>query len=154
TPQRLTNPSRPHHRTQTPPTVFREISRKHHGGSENAERSKRREQLTPRSVPPLSDFPLPTPHLAQSLPITPRASCPSRGVAVDFSFARRGLFQGVAAAGGALAAARAGAGPMEHSRAAQHPGWVFGRMTGAEALTEALITEGTSCIYGIPGAQE
>jgi acetolactate synthase-1/2/3 large subunit len=31
---------------------------------------------------------------------------------------------------------------------------VFGRMTGAEALVEALITEGVGCVFGIPGAQE
>jgi acetolactate synthase-1/2/3 large subunit len=73
---------------------------------------------------------------------------------VDFSFSRRGLFQGAAAVGGVLAAARADAGPVGNARAARHPGWVFGRMTGAEALTEALITEGTACVYGIPGAQE
>jgi acetolactate synthase-1/2/3 large subunit len=34
------------------------------------------------------------------------------------------------------------------------PGWVSGRMTGAEALTEALLVEGTECVYGIPGAQQ
>jgi acetolactate synthase I/II/III large subunit len=29
-----------------------------------------------------------------------------------------------------------------------------GRMTGAEALVETLIQEGTACVFGIPGAQE
>ena len=72
---------------------------------------------------------------------------------MDFAFSRRGLFQGVAAAGTALAA-DAVAGPLGHVRANHHPGWVFGRMTGAEALTEALLLEGTGCVYGIPGAQE
>src|SRR5215218_10476520 len=72
---------------------------------------------------------------------------------MDFAFSRRGLFQGVAAAGTALAA-DAAAGPLGHVRANHHPGWVFGRMTGAEALTEALLLEGTGCVYGIPGAQE
>ena len=33
-------------------------------------------------------------------------------------------------------------------------GWVSGRMTGAEALVETLIQEGTACVFGIPGAQE
>jgi len=33
-------------------------------------------------------------------------------------------------------------------------GWVKGHMTGAQALVEALIQEGTDCVYGIPGAQE
>ncbi len=31
---------------------------------------------------------------------------------------------------------------------------VLGSMTGAEALTEALIQEGCDCVFGIPGAQE
>ncbi len=34
------------------------------------------------------------------------------------------------------------------------PGWVCGHMSGAEALTEALIVEGTECVFGIPGAQQ
>src|SRR5438477_738756 len=33
-------------------------------------------------------------------------------------------------------------------------GWVHGRMTGAEALVETLIQEGTDVVFGIPGAQE
>src|SRR5262245_46944909 len=33
-------------------------------------------------------------------------------------------------------------------------GWVRGKMTGAEALVEALKAEGTRCVFGIPGAQE
>lgn len=37
-----------------------------------------------------------------------------------------------------------------------HPddGGIYGKMTGAEALVEALQREGTCCVYGIPGAQE
>src|SRR5436305_2285909 len=31
---------------------------------------------------------------------------------------------------------------------------VHGHMTGAEALVETLIQEGTECVFGIPGAQE
>jgi acetolactate synthase-1/2/3 large subunit len=74
---------------------------------------------------------------------------------MDFAFSRRGLFQGTAAVGGALVAAGAGqGGPVQHIRAAKHPGWVFGKMTGAEALAEALVLEGVGCVYGIPGAQE
>ena len=34
------------------------------------------------------------------------------------------------------------------------PGVVAGHMTGAAALVETLIQEGTLCVYGIPGAQE
>ncbi|HEY3787403.1 MAG TPA: thiamine pyrophosphate-binding protein, partial [Urbifossiella sp.] len=45
-------------------------------------------------------------------------------------------------------------GPLHPLASARHAGWVFGRMTGAQALTEALILEGTGCVYGIPGAQE
>jgi acetolactate synthase-1/2/3 large subunit len=33
-------------------------------------------------------------------------------------------------------------------------GVVSGRMTGARALVETLISEGTGCVFGIPGAQE
>jgi acetolactate synthase-1/2/3 large subunit len=73
---------------------------------------------------------------------------------MDFAFSRRGLFQGTAAVGGALAAGAAHAGPVRHARAERHPGWVFGRMTGAEALAEALALENVGCVYGIPGAQE
>ncbi|HEV3386187.1 MAG TPA: thiamine pyrophosphate-binding protein [Gemmata sp.] len=72
----------------------------------------------------------------------------------SFSFSRRGLLQGVAAVGGALVASSVEAGPVKNIQANLHPGWVFGRMTGAEALVEALITEGVGCVYGIPGAQE
>src|SRR5215470_8352567 len=34
------------------------------------------------------------------------------------------------------------------------PGWVRGHMTGAQALVETLIQEGTECVFGIPGAQQ
>lgn len=33
-------------------------------------------------------------------------------------------------------------------------GWVTGHMSGARAVVETLATEGTMCVYGIPGAQE
>ena len=72
---------------------------------------------------------------------------------MDASFSRRGLFQGAAAVG-TVAAASAAAGPVARVRQNNHPGWVFGRMTGAEALVEALKLEGVGCVYGIPGAQE
>src|SRR5688572_5174693 len=71
---------------------------------------------------------------------------------MDGTFSRRGLLQ-AAAVGGMLAARTAVAGPIQKVRAERHPGWVFGRMTGAEALTEALLLDGTGCVYGIPGAQ-
>ncbi len=34
------------------------------------------------------------------------------------------------------------------------PGWVSGLKTGACALVETLQAEGTTCVFGIPGAQE
>src|SRR5258705_358429 len=34
------------------------------------------------------------------------------------------------------------------------PAGVHGHMTGAAALVETLIQEGTDCVFGIPGAQE
>ena len=73
---------------------------------------------------------------------------------MDFSFSRRGLFQGAIATGGVLAASPMAGGPIKHVQESRHPGWVFGKMTGAEALVQALITEGVACVYGIPGAQE
>jgi acetolactate synthase-1/2/3 large subunit len=33
------------------------------------------------------------------------------------------------------------------------PGWICGTLTGAQALVEALLLEGTDCVFGIPGAQ-
>jgi acetolactate synthase-1/2/3 large subunit len=73
---------------------------------------------------------------------------------MEFSFSRRGLFRGTAAVGGALAVSAVEAGPFSQARQAKHPGWVFGKMTGAQALVEALLLEGVACVYGIPGAQE
>jgi acetolactate synthase-1/2/3 large subunit len=60
----------------------------------------------------------------------------------------------MAAASGSLVGGQAPAGPFGKMRAAHHPGWVFGRLTGAEALAEALLAEQVGCVYGIPGAQE
>jgi acetolactate synthase-1/2/3 large subunit len=73
---------------------------------------------------------------------------------MDVTFSRRGLLQGALATGGAIAASSIAAGPIKQIQEARHPGWVFGHMTGAEALVEALQTEGVPCVYGIPGAQE
>src|SRR5437868_6653896 len=70
---------------------------------------------------------------------------------MDWAFSRRGLFQGAAAVGGAAAA---GVGRAGLVRRHQPAGWVFGRMTGSQALAEALKAEGVGCVYGIPGAQE
>ncbi|HEY8503547.1 MAG TPA: thiamine pyrophosphate-binding protein [Gemmataceae bacterium] len=71
---------------------------------------------------------------------------------MDVSFTRRGWLQGVAAASGAAAAAHPAAAA---ARLARHrPGWVRGHMTGARAVAETLLAEGTDCVFGIPGAQE
>jgi acetolactate synthase-1/2/3 large subunit len=58
----------------------------------------------------------------------------------------------VGATGLAAVSVPATAGPG--ARGGCPPGWICGHMTGAEALTEALIVEGTECVFGIPGAQE
>ena len=70
---------------------------------------------------------------------------------MDWAFSRRGLLQGLAATGAVLAS-DAAARPLGHRP--KPAGWVFGRMTGSEALCEALLAEGVGCVYGIPGAQE
>ncbi|MFO0878579.1 MAG: thiamine pyrophosphate-binding protein [Gemmataceae bacterium] len=54
----------------------------------------------------------------------------------------------VAAAAGVVAL------PTVEAAAAVKQGWVVGKMTGARAIVEALIAEGTTCVFGIPGAQE
>jgi acetolactate synthase-1/2/3 large subunit len=57
---------------------------------------------------------------------------------------------------GGLLTAQAGLAPgafRPRSALPPMPGWIVGHMTGAQALTEALIAEGTDCVFGIPGAQ-
>ena len=72
---------------------------------------------------------------------------------MDWSLTRRGLLQGLAAAGGAALAARtADGGPLDRLR--REPGWVTGKLTGAQAIAESLKAEGVGCVFGIPGAQE
>jgi acetolactate synthase-1/2/3 large subunit len=44
--------------------------------------------------------------------------------------------------------------PAEASLGHAPAGWVQGCLSGARALVEALIAEGTLCVFGIPGAQE
>jgi acetolactate synthase-1/2/3 large subunit len=71
---------------------------------------------------------------------------------VSFDLSRRELLQATAAASlVALAAEPADAG---RRRAQSDDGRIAGSMTGAEALVEALVREGTCCVFGIPGAQE
>jgi acetolactate synthase-1/2/3 large subunit len=45
-------------------------------------------------------------------------------------------------------------GSVGGGQQAAAPGWVMGKMTGAEALVEALLQEGTEVVFGIPGAQD
>lgn len=65
---------------------------------------------------------------------------------------RRTLLKGLVASGVLHAATPAvPAGLVRHRG---DDGSVRGHMTGAEALVEALIKEGTDCVFGIPGVQE
>ena len=74
---------------------------------------------------------------------------------MDIPISRRGLLQGVAAVGGALALSTSGlAKPLDKLRQKHNPGWVVGKLTGAQAVAESLVQEGVACVYGIPGAQE
>jgi acetolactate synthase I/II/III large subunit len=70
---------------------------------------------------------------------------------MHFTFDRRVMLQGMAIASATI--------PLLNSQASarllrQKPGWVEGKLTGAQAVVETLIQEGTDCVYGIPGAQE
>src|SRR6516225_7183892 len=68
---------------------------------------------------------------------------------------RRDLLKTVAA--GSLVPVTAGLSPGSAEAGFLHraaPGTVSGLMTGAKALVETLIQEGTECVFGIPGAQE
>lgn len=70
---------------------------------------------------------------------------------MHLTFDRRSMFQGMAFATAAI--------PFLNSQASARllrtkPGWVDGKMTGAMAVVETLIQEGTECVFGIPGAQE
>jgi acetolactate synthase-1/2/3 large subunit len=67
---------------------------------------------------------------------------------------RRDLLK-VLTAGGLLSVPAGLAQAHFRPRSALPPmhGWIVGHMTGAQALTEALIEEGTDCVFGIPGAQ-
>jgi acetolactate synthase-1/2/3 large subunit len=65
---------------------------------------------------------------------------------------RRTVLKAVAAQ--ALAALPAALPGSAQAKQHPEPGWVSGKMTGAAALVEALLTEGVACVFGIPGAQE
>ncbi len=57
------------------------------------------------------------------------------------------------AAAGAVAALPV-AMPNEADARLTQAGWVVGHMSGARALVDTLLAEGTHCVFGIPGAQE
>jgi acetolactate synthase I/II/III large subunit len=69
------------------------------------------------------------------------------------SITRRDLLK-AATVGGALLTATTSSTGQLRERIQAPRGWVAGQMTGADALVETLIAEGTDCVYGIPGAQE
>jgi acetolactate synthase-1/2/3 large subunit len=67
---------------------------------------------------------------------------------------RRTALKAMAAAGvttGAAVLPGETQGGLLHGR---RSGEITGRLTGAQALVEALLTEGVACVFGIPGAQE
>ncbi len=66
---------------------------------------------------------------------------------------RRDAFK-AAAVVGTLAASAALAPSAARAVGHMADGWVRGHMTGARALVETLLAEGTTCVFGIPGAQE
>ena len=73
---------------------------------------------------------------------------------MTWTFTRRTAFRTAAVLGSAVvaaSAARSPAGPLLHR---PRPGWVFGRLTGARAIADALLANGVGCVFGIPGAQE
>ena len=64
---------------------------------------------------------------------------------------RRDLFK---AAGLASAYFASDTAPIDATERRARRGNVVGHMSGADALVETLIAEGTDCVFGIPGAQE
>ncbi len=74
---------------------------------------------------------------------------------MSLSLSRRALLKGMAAQCLlALPTATAQATERPHLFRRHPAGWVSGTMTGAQALVETLLQEGTECVFGIPGAQE
>lgn len=72
---------------------------------------------------------------------------------MDWPITRRGLFRGAAVAGTSLAF-RESASAGVFARRHRVPGWVTGKLTGAQAVVETLLAECTDVVFGIPGAQE
>src|SRR4051794_38560911 len=61
------------------------------------------------------------------------------------SISRRDLLKAASVGAACLTATT-----VEATQRGQAPGWVTGHMSGADALVETLIAEGTDCVYGIP----
>jgi acetolactate synthase-1/2/3 large subunit len=72
-------------------------------------------------------------------------------MAMTRPISRRDVLRGTAA--GAVAAALELTPAPAEARVTKD-GWVAGPLTGARALVETLLAEGTPCVFGIPGAQE
>ncbi len=69
---------------------------------------------------------------------------------MSYPLSRRDVLKAIVATG-CLAALPEGGAQAGHD--ACPPGWICGNKTGAEALVEALLQEGTCVVFGIPGAQ-
>src|ERR1019366_7432418 len=69
------------------------------------------------------------------------------------TISRRDLLKAASAGAAYLSAAGSSDGQLRE-RIHGPGGWVVGHMSGADALVETLLAEGTDCVYGIPGAQE
>ncbi len=69
---------------------------------------------------------------------------------MHFTFDRRSLLKGIALASALPLLDSPASGRVLH----RHPGWLEGKLTGAQAVVETLSQEGADCVYGIPGAQE
>ncbi|HJT77423.1 MAG TPA: thiamine pyrophosphate-binding protein [Gemmataceae bacterium] len=70
---------------------------------------------------------------------------------MSYPLSRRDVLKAMVATG-CLAALPEGGAQAGHGDACP-PGWVCGKKTGAEALVETLLQEGTCVVFGIPGAQ-
>jgi acetolactate synthase-1/2/3 large subunit len=71
---------------------------------------------------------------------------------MDFPLSRRDLLKTAALA--AVLPLQSQLASAFQAPAPTPQGWIIGKLTGAQALVEALIQEGTDCVFGIPGAQE
>src|SRR5207245_1492688 len=83
------------------------------------------------------------------LRVPPGASAPVRRnkrSSMKNSLSRRDLLKVLAAQGIAVLPG----GGADAGLGRPTPGWITGRMTGAQALTEALLLEGVCCVFGIP----